>query len=112
MKGEVGNRLVRDISIGPISLNSFQNEPTTKTSLSNFSRETLGDDIELTHGTLDGRTVNTNEIAGTMDDSKVIYDDDKQRMFDKTYSAQENTAESIEEVRKRTETNDLNEYSV
>ncbi len=83
-------------------MNSFQNEATTKTSLSNFSRETLGDDIELPHGTIDGRGVSANEIVGTMDDSLILpatmNDNDKQRMFDKTFSAQENTAASIEEV--------------
>ncbi len=100
--GDNNNRLVRDISVGPISINSFQNEATTKTSLSNFSRETIGDDIELPHGTIDGRTANANEIVGTMDNSLIspptINDQDKQRMFDKTYSAQENTAANIEEV--------------
>ncbi len=88
--------------MGPISLNSFQNEAITKTSLSNFSRETVGDDIELPHGTIDGRAVCANEIVGTMDDSFTLpvstHDIDKQRMFNKTYSAQENTAENIAEV--------------
>ncbi|CAF1059346.1 unnamed protein product [Rotaria sordida] len=96
------NRLVRDISVGPLSINSFQNEATTKTSLSNFSRETLADDIELPHGTIDGGVVSANEIVGQMDDSIVLQvslnDNDKQRMFNKTYSAQENTAASIEEI--------------
>ncbi|CAF2526163.1 unnamed protein product [Rotaria sp. Silwood2] len=100
--GENNNRLVRDISVGPLSINSFQNEATTKTSLSNFSRETLADDIELPHGTIDGGVASANEIVGQMDDSIVlqvsINDNDKQRMFDKTYSAQENTAVSIEEI--------------
>ena len=86
-----------------MSINSFQNEATTKTSLSNFSRETFADDIELPHGTIDGRTVSASEIVGTIDDSTSLSlshnDPDKQRMFDKTYSAQENTAASIEEVR-------------
>ncbi len=94
--------MIRDISVGPISLNSFQNEAITKTSLSNFSRETLGDDIELPHGTIDGRAACANEIVGTMDDSFIlpvpIHDIEKQRMFNKTYSAQENTAGNIEEV--------------
>lgn len=95
--------MVRDISVGPISLNSFQNEATTRTSLSNYSRETCGDDVELPHGIIDGRAaINANDIAGTMDDSFTlstsIHDADKQRMFDKTYSAQENTAANIEEV--------------
>ena len=83
-------------------MNSFQNEATTKTSLSSFSRETLADEIELPHGTIDGRVVNTNEIVGTMDGSLIlpltINESDKQRMFEKTYSAQENTAANIEEV--------------
>lgn len=95
--------MVRDISVGPISLNSFQNEATTRTSLSNYSRETGGDDVELPHGTIDGRAAtNANDIAGTMDDSFTLstsmHDADKQRMFDKTYAAQENTAANIEEV--------------
>lgn len=84
-------------------MNSFQNEAATKTSLSNFSRETCGDDVELPHGTIDGRAAtNANEIVGAMDDSftlsNVVHDPDKQRMFDKTYAAQENTAANIEEV--------------
>lgn len=95
--------MVRDISVGPISLNSFQNETATKTSLSNFSRETCGDDVDLPHGTIDGpTTTNVSEIAGTMDNSftlaNSVHDPDKQRMFEKTYSAQENTAANIEEV--------------
>ncbi|CAF0924432.1 unnamed protein product [Rotaria sp. Silwood1] len=101
--GENNNRLVRDISVGPLSINSFQNEAATKTSLSNFSRETLADDIELPHGTIDGGAASTaNEIVGQMDDSIILQvamnDNDKQRMFNKTYSAQENTAASIEEI--------------
>ena len=100
--GEGNNRLVRDISVGPLSINSFQNDATTKTSLSNFSRETLADDIELPHGTIDVRSASANEIVGTIDDSIPlpisINNNDKQRMFDKTYSAQENTAAGIEEV--------------
>ena len=96
-----------------MSLNSFQNEATTKTSLSNFSRETAPDEIDLPHGTIDGRTVSASEIVGTIDDSTSLslshQETDKQRMFDRTYSAQENTAASIEEVRrtnsKRNETN-------
>lgn len=91
------------MSVGPLSLNSFQHEATTKTSLSNFSRETCPDEIDLPHGTIDGRTVSASEIVGTMDDSTSLslshQDPDKQRMFDRTYSAQENTAASIEEVR-------------
>jgi hypothetical protein len=81
-----------------LSVNSFQNEGTTKTSLSNFSRDTFADDVELPHGTLDGRTASVNDIVGAMDDSISNHDCDKQRMFDRTYSAQENTAASIEEV--------------
>ncbi|UJR36172.1 hypothetical protein I4U23_028906 [Adineta vaga] len=96
------SHLVRDISIGPLSMNSFQHDATTKTSLSSFSRETLADDIDLPHGTIDGRAASASEIVGTMDDSVplpvTINDKDKQRMFDKTYSAQENTAASIEEI--------------
>ncbi|CAF4125188.1 unnamed protein product [Rotaria socialis] len=99
---ENNNRLVRDLSVGPLSINSFQNEGTTKTSLSNFSRETLGDDIELPHGTIDGGGINAHDIVGAMDDSIALqmstHDNDKQRMFTKTYSAQENTAASIEEI--------------
>lgn len=102
LAGDSDNRLLRDISVGPISLNSFQNEANTKTSLSNFSRETLGDDIELPHGTIDGRAASATDIAGTIDDSftlpSSVNDTDKQRMFEKTYSAQENTAANIEEV--------------
>jgi hypothetical protein len=83
-------------------MNSFQHDATTKTSLSSFSRETLADEIDLPHGTIDGRTVSASEIVGTMDDSLplpvAVNEKDKQRMFDKTYSAQENTAASIEEV--------------
>ena len=75
----------------------------TKTSLSNFSREMLPDDIDLPHGTMDGRNAGTGEIVGTIDDSFSLSmgnypDPEKQRMFEKTYSAQENTAASIEEV--------------
>jgi len=91
------------MSIGPLSMNSYQQDATTKTSLSSFSRETLADDIELPHGTIDGRAATANEIVGTMDNSTQlpvsIHDKDKQRMFDKTYTAQEHTAASIEEVR-------------
>ena len=83
-------------------MNSFQHDATTKTSLSSFSRETLADDTDLPHGTIDGRAASASGIVGTMDDSVplpvTITDRDKQRMFDKTYSAQENTAASIEEV--------------
>lgn len=85
-------------------MNSFQHDATAKTSLSSFSRETLADDIDLPHGTIDGRTASATDIVGTIDDSVplpvAINDKDKQRMFDKTYSAQENTAASIEEVRR------------
>lgn len=46
--------------------------------------------------------INAHDVAGTMDDSIALpmstHDQDKQRMFNKTYSAQENTAASIEEV--------------
>jgi hypothetical protein len=86
--------------VGPLSLNSFQNEATTKTSLSNFSRDTFADEIDLPHGTIDGRAASASDIVGAMDDSSPIsnHDQEKQRMFDKTYSAQENTAASIEEV--------------
>ncbi|CAF3784029.1 unnamed protein product [Adineta steineri] len=100
--GDNTSQIILDNSIGPLSMNSYQHDATTKTSLSSFSRETLADDIELPHGTLDGRAVSINEIVGTMDDSTPlpvsINDKDKQRMFDKTYSAQENTAASIEEI--------------
>ncbi|CAF1362039.1 unnamed protein product [Adineta steineri] len=100
--GDDNERHIRDISVGPISLNSFHNEITTKTSLSTFSRETLCDDIDLPHGTIDGQIVNTNEIAGTIDDTgvltKSIHDNYKQELFKKTYSAQENTAASLEEI--------------
>jgi predicted nuclease with TOPRIM domain len=81
MKSIDGNdRLLRDISVGPISLNSFQNEPITKSSLSNLS---IG--IELPHEIIE-------------DSSVPINDNDKQQMFKKSYSAQENTATSLEEV--------------
>jgi len=90
------------MSVGPISLNSFHNETTTKTSLSNFSRETLADDIELPYGTIDGQTASANGIAGTIDDSTLlpvsIHNNDKHEIFKNTYSAQENTAASLEEV--------------
>ncbi|UJR09930.1 hypothetical protein I4U23_014152 [Adineta vaga] len=96
------DRLIRDISVGPLSLNGLHNEATIKTSLSNFSRETFGDDIELPHGTIDGRTISSSDIVGAIDDSKVtvgsMNDNDKQETFKKTYSVQENTAASLEEI--------------
>ncbi|CAF1635286.1 unnamed protein product, partial [Adineta ricciae] len=100
--GDGNDRLLRDTSVGPLSLNSFQNEATIKTSLSNFSRETFGDDIELPHGTIDVRTVSSSDIAGTIDDSKApagtMSDHDKQETFKRSYFAQENTAASLEEI--------------
>ncbi|CAF4437599.1 unnamed protein product, partial [Rotaria sp. Silwood2] len=100
--GSDADRLVRDVSIGPISLNSFHNETAIKTSLLSSSHESLIDDIELPHGTIDGRTVSANEIAGTINDSTLIsvsnIDNDKQQLLQKTYSAQEKTATSLEEI--------------
>ncbi|CAF1045918.1 unnamed protein product [Rotaria sordida] len=96
------NHLARDVSVGPISLNSFHNETNFKTNLLSSSHESLMNDIELPHGTIDGRTVNANEIAGTINDSTLLsisnMDHDKQQILQKTYSTQENTAASLEEI--------------
>lgn len=90
--GDGHDRFLRDLSVGPISQNSFQQD--TKTSLSNFSRETLPDDLDLSHG--------TNDFVPAIDSSEhpsvALADKDKEKLFDKTYSAQENTAANIEEV--------------
>lgn len=94
--------MIRDISVGPLSLSSFQNGSTIKTSLSNFSRETFGDDVELPHGTIDGRTASSSDIVGVMDDTKMsaefLNGHEHQDVFKRTYFAQENTAASLEEV--------------
>lgn len=67
-----------------------------------MSHETLPDDFELPHGTIDGRTVSAHEIAGTMNDSTLvpitIINNDKQKIMKNAYDAQENTAASLEEV--------------
>ncbi|CAF4850775.1 unnamed protein product, partial [Rotaria sp. Silwood1] len=100
--GNDTDRLIRDASVGPISLNSFHNETAIKTSLLNSSRESLTDDIDLPHGTIDGRIASANEIAGTINDSTLLsvsnIDNDKKQILQKTYSAQENTATSLEEI--------------
>ena len=70
----------------PRSLNGSHLDIPNKTSVSNYSRETSMDDIELTHGVADDSV------------SSPLADNDKQQMFKKTYSAQENTAASLEEV--------------
>ena len=70
--------------------------------LSNCSHETLTDDIELPHGTIDGRVSTANEIAGTLYDSKLsrvpVDDIDKQQLLKQTFVAEETTATSLEEV--------------
>lgn len=104
---ENGNsvRFVRDTSVGPISLNSFQNELNGKSNSSSFLRDFSSEEIDLPHGTIDGRPLNSAEIVGGMDDSTAnsslsnYVEHDKQKVFEKTYSAQENMAETIEQVR-------------
>lgn len=76
MKSNDGNdRYHRDVSVGPISLNSYHNESMNKRHSSNLS-----DDVDLNIPSVDH---------------------DKTDMMKKTYTAQENTAASLEEVRFR-----------
>ncbi|CAF3971616.1 unnamed protein product [Rotaria magnacalcarata] len=100
--GNDHDRCIRDLSVGPISLNSLHNETAVKLSHLNSSHETLPDDIELPHGTIDIRSVSVNEIAGTVKDFTLLpmslMTNDKQHTLKNTYSAQEHTAASLDEI--------------
>lgn len=83
--------------MGTISQTSFHAD--TKTSLSNYSRDTLMDDIELPHGTHDMRHTPIHDIVGAMDESTHQL---QTSLIEQTFTAQQTVNTSLEEVNKST----------